>query len=495
MILTTLKELVESNSAAAIILGILFFLITVGLIYFLYRRWFKEWKRIQDDKINYIEGLVSKTDLFQEMEHYITKIGRSGAFTLILLEITNYSDLISAFTERDANGVIIKISEKIRKTLPSTAMMTRFKENQFLILIKNLMEKDSVIEVITKIESAVEEPVKVIGNATINSTSSSGITFYPMHAESVKELLKNVNLSLYVARKNGRNNFVIFSESTQEKELNNLEYYQQITEGIKRKEFTLYYQPVVDIETKKVKSLESLLRWNHPTLGVIPPNKFLNIMEQSGDILWVGEWGFETLIKEYFDLKKAFPDRNFTCSINLSLKQLVDENLASNLVKIIRKYKVEPKNFYFEISDVNYYGKDRMLTANIDKIHELGFGIAIDGFGTDYGFLFNKSNTMPMDAIKLDRGFVSDIEEPMNKKLLQMIQQFATNKKLDVVALGVETQEMALNLLTNGVMYGQGYLYSPPISDTDLMRYLEDNSGDTFVKNELTKEENVNTAI
>ena len=136
-----------------------------------------------------------------------------------------------------------------------------------------------------------------------------------------------------------------------------------------------------------------------------------------------------------------------------------------------------------------------MLTANIDKIHELGFGIAIDGFGTDYGFLFNKSNTLPMDAIKLDRGFVSDIEEPMNKKLLQMIQQFATNKKLDVVAIGVETQEMALNLLTNGVMYGQGYLYSPPISDMDLMRYLEDNSGDTFVKNELTKEENVNSTI
>ncbi len=482
-ILTILFAELKINNAGAVVLSILaFFAILVGL-YFLCRSVIKEFKRIRDEKINLIEGLESKNDLLSDIDYYISKMSTSGSFTLMLIELTSYGDVISAFGERSAVTVLTKAAHKIQSVLPKGCQMTRYKENQFLIFYKNVMDKDIVTEKAELIMEAMQDNIKVMGNANVRLIGNMGITFYPIHARSTKELLKNLNLALYLARKNGNNQFLIYSNDNQ-KEVDNLAYYQQINEGIKQKEFCLFYQPIVDMNSNEVIALEGLLRWNHPTLGVVPPYKFINIMEQSGDIIWVGNWGFESLVKEYFEVTKECPDKKIMFTLNLSPKQLIYENLVNDFAKIVRKYKINTSDFCFEVNEITLYGKDPVLTKNLDKLNELGFKIAIDGYGVDYGMMMTKStNQAPINYIKLDRDFVEQISDPINQKMLDMLLVYSEERQVTIIAQGIETQENVNALKEHKIYYGQGYFYSMPLDAEDSIAYINHeqrrfNSGD-----------------
>jgi EAL domain-containing protein (putative c-di-GMP-specific phosphodiesterase class I) len=285
-------------------------------------------------------------------------------------------------------------------------------------------------------------------------------------------LLENLDMAIYVARKEGYNNYVVYTQNIGEKETENLKYYQEIKDAIRKKEFTLYYQPIVDISSNSVYGFESLLRWKHPEFGVLPPAKFINIMEQTGDIFWIGLWGFEELIKFYAEVKKYYPYQSFFASINVSPRQIYNVNFIEGIAKIAKKYRIDTSKFVFEFAEFTIFEKQEDIKKNIAAIKNFGFKIAIDGMGLDTSILA-KLDKAPIDIIKINRDFLKDYDEDQGmQNVVQMLVEFGKKFGKMIIIEGVENDKAVDIVKKLSISLAQGYHFSAPVSDEDTIRFI-----------------------
>ena len=220
-----------------------------------------------------------------------------------------------------------------------------------------------------------------------------------------------------------------------------LDYYYQIKNAIAKKEFLLYYHPIIDIKSKEVYGVEALLRWNHPEHGLLSPFKFINIMEQSGDIYWVGLWGLESLIKNYYEFKQAYPKSNIKFTFNISPKQLMNEALAVDFQRVLKKYKMNAENIVLEIVEFALFDKHNVVLQNITQLKALGFQFAVDGFGLDYATLA-KLESMPLDTIKLSKEFLNEEHSYVKSRFVNLLVEFAEKNQKTIISEGIENEEM-----------------------------------------------------
>ncbi len=459
------------NDAGEAVISLFVILVVAALVYLLYYTWNKERIRVKQEKAIYIEGLKTKQELQNDISQYISVFGTATSFSVLQIEISGIKDVEAAFGQVEAEKLLVKTAYKILDCLPGNTELARNKENEFILFIKNAHDASYVYELCANIISVVEQPISIMGHASVELNSNIGIVMYPIHGNNYKELMKNLSLAVYVAKKEGINTCSMYSEKSSQEQLGNLEYYQQILDGIKNNQFCLYYQPIVDIETNQIKAFEGLLRWNHPVLGIIPPNKFLNVIEQSGDIKFIGIWSFETMVKQHFEVLQSFPSAKIKFHLNLSPKQLIDENIVNEITRIIKKYKANTENFCFEVIEYAVYDKHPIVSLNIRKLKELGFTIATDNYGVDYSIL-NKIRIMPIDQIKLDKDFLMEDESSINPQLVQLLMKLCAETNKEVIALGVESDEMIEQIKEYGIGIAQGFYYSAPISGDKVVDYI-----------------------
>ncbi len=239
-----------------------------------------------------------------------------------------------------------------------------------------------------------------------------------------------------------------------------MNYYYQIKRAISNKEFELYYQPMLDTTTNQIYAYEALLRWDHPDLGVLSPNKFINIMEQTGDIHWVGMWGLETVIKKQFELKNI----NGTAplfSLNISPKQLMNPTIAEDYNKILKRYKVEASDFILEIGEFLIFEKQQVVFENLVKLKKLNFKLAIDEFGIDISS-FDQLDKMGIDIFKIDFKFIGEDTFSVNR-YMEFFMEYTDKNNKDVVCQGVETATEEVRAKGFGISKMQGYYYSRPM--------------------------------
>jgi EAL domain-containing protein (putative c-di-GMP-specific phosphodiesterase class I) len=324
-----------------------------------------------------------------------------------------------------------------------------------------------------RMKEAASLPIKVMGGTETNHHVSIGIAYYPYHGRNFKQLLNSLNLALYIAKREGGDSIILYSDEMNVQESENVRFYGEIKEAIANKQFMLYYQPIVDIATQHVYGAEALLRWQHPEYGVLSPNKFIHIIEQSGDINWVGNWGIERLIQEYLQLKKMFPGKHFQLSMNLSPKQLANENLIMNFQNLVKKYRVLARNLTLEIIEFAIFEKHDVVKDNLNKLKELGFQIAVDGFAMDHTIL-EKMGSLPIDIIKLDRDFLQEDEETsfLKTRYAEMLIEFAEKNNKKIICEGIENIDMLKKAGEYHINLLQGYYLSKPISEEDFHQYL-----------------------
>ena len=459
------------NDAGAIVISICFALLIAGLTYLLYRSWHKEQERIEQEKANYIDGLKTKLDVETNINNYISMYGSAGTFTLLQIEVDGLGDVQSAFGAKESDNLIIKTAYKIMDILPGGSDLTRLNEGTFLAFVKNINDQGKIFELCNDIIGVIEQPLTLMGHASIVLSSNIGIIMYPVHAAAPKELFKNVALATHVAKRQGINQFAVYSDVPEGEVAGGLEFYQQILDGIKNNQFCLYYQPIMNSKENSIESFEALLRWNHPTLGLISPNKFMNVLEQSGDIKVLGLWSLESMIKSYIEINKTYPSTTIRMHLNLSPKQLTDEMLIGEINRIIKKYKAIPSNIVFEVLEYAIYDNHPVLSSNLKKLKDMGFGIATDNYGVDYGLL-NKIQSMPIDMIKLDRKFLLDEESSINNQLIELLMKVCKDSGKTVIAMGVEDEEMLKKINEFGIDLIQGYYYSAPIPADKLVEYI-----------------------
>lgn len=467
MFLTEITDNVSLTIFLAIIIPIL---VIIGG-YFLYRSVIKENKRYREEVTNYIDGIETKKEINTSISSYISK-QFSSSFSLIFIDVDKFSDVIETFGDDEANKIIYDLASRILHILPKRVEMARLDTDQFLLFLKAEYSKEEVNALARKILALITEPICLFGEDNINITGSISIAIYPNHGNNIKKLMESLDIAMYICKKNGGNQYLMYTEEKGINETENIKYYKQIKSGMENKEFTLYYQPIINCNTNQLYGFEGLLRWNHPELGVLSPHKFISIMEQSGDIIWVGEWGLESLIKEYVEICHN-TNNDIVCSMNLSPKQLVDPSLPVSFQKIIRKYRVPANVIVLEIEEFALYDKHSGIKDNILKLKELGFKIAVDGFGLDFNGI-KRLEELQIDIVKLDKEYLnSDTDTELKKNFIKILLDFAKERNIIIIAECIEDQENLNVVINEGINFVQGYYFSKPIDKEEFEKYVK----------------------
>ncbi len=467
--------LAQMANGLAIMLTFVAIIVTIGLgvlFFFLIKR---NIRIIKEENDVIVESAITKKQMEDSIKSYIKKVDRFGALTLLYIDVDGFSDLNDVFGVEACDQILKEMATRILRSLPYKATFCKYNTDEFLVFIKDEDNKARIEKLTCQINEIINLPYQVMVGETIKITASIGYVTYPIAGTSFEELYANLQLTTYVSKRDGGNRTTAFYATIKEEETGNMLYYQEIKRAIVNKEFVLYYQPIVNLANSAMEGAEALMRWNHPTKGVQAPSTFLKILEQSGDIRWVGEWGLETMVRLQQQFAEKFPLVPMRFSLNLSTKQLLDSTLSNRLIEIMNKNNAKPEKFMLEISDFMMMERIAMIKTNIFKLRDFGFKIAVDGFELD-GQSIQSIQRSPIDVIKLGRSFLKDIDNNfMKERLLQILIKFANDNNKIIISEGVETSNVAKYVKDQGVNIVQGYLFAKPMSQEAFGEYLESN--------------------
>ena len=468
------------SDGAFVFLSLLALVAFLGLLFVLLWSIARERRKFLEEKRSYIDGILSSSEIKSSINQLISKTSFDIPFNIVLLDIDKYSQMVSAFGDKIAKDVIVLLANRFEKTVPFQVQIGRLADDKFLFMFKPEYEFEEVYHVVQQLKAIFDEPVRVSYDVEVSLTTSIALCTYPRHGRNVSQILESLNIAIYTAKRNGGDKVVVYSEDMGQEE-ENIQYYEQVKLAIENKEFKLLYQPIVDVQTEKVVAAEALLRWEHPKLGMINPKEFLNILESSGDIYWVGIWGLESMIEEYSAIKSMYPYKEISLSINLSMKQLLNERLVIDFMKILKKYKVQAKSFILELEEFIMFERHDKIRNTILKLREAGFKIAVDGFSFDHNTLL-KIEQLPIDYIKLDSNFIQNDSKEIMKHLTNLLITFAKEHNITIIAERIEELETVEHFKEYNINLIQGYLISKPISADAFVTFIGD---DTNVSEKL----------
>jgi len=461
-----------------IFLTILAILVTIALMLLMGWRFLKEREKNIQEKKAFVEGVMSKSEIYSVIDSTIGKNQYGKPFGVALVDIDSFSQLSNAFGEKIIKDIINTLVKRFIKSAPFNTHIGRIDDDKFVFLFPGDVEIEDILNCMALIRSQIKLPITVTYDTDVTVTASISIATYPRHGRSATKLIESLNIAVYSAKRDGGDRIVLYSEELSEKEGDNLQYYEDVKRGIKNKEFILHYQPIVDINENKVIAAEGLLRWDHSRLGLLNPKDFINILEQSGDIYLIGILGLENLIEQSNAIKQKYPNIKFSLSMNLSPKQLINEKLAVDFQRLLKKYRVQAKDFIIEIEEFLLFEKQENIRKSILKLKELGFRIAVDSFAIDHNTL-TRVEKLPTDIIKVDTTVLENESNEIMKNLTEILFTYAKSKNITLVAEKVETLEQVEYLKEHGVVFNQGYLFSKPISKEELYDLIDDD--DDFV--------------
>ncbi len=468
--------LVELNDFAVYGIVALIIVLTIGVIYLLIRGIKKDmYERTSgnDDYFSSVKGLKSRSQLIDELNSYIDTHA-NPELTLIYADLDNFKGINDAFGQRQGDVVLTTIAKNLVNILPRYASIANFAGDDFIIFMRGDFTNERVESFINEIQKAISKPIKIFDDE-VSLSASIGIVQAPYNGRHTNILLSNLEVAMYVSKREGKNRYTFFDAELSDKEADNASYYKQVKRAIARNEFTLYYQPIVDLNNGEIVGMESLIRWNHPDMGVIQPAKFLNILEQTGDINWVGIWGFETIIKFSIEWKKTFPESKAIFSFNLSPKQLMSTTIIDDFRRILKKYKEEASNFCLEIIEFALFERFGQIKDNLFNLKNMGFKIAIDDFGLDYSTL-NRLEQLSVDVIKLNRRFAVNTKESyLSEKITEMLAEYADKQNKMVIVEGIEDFDTVSYFSNLGIKLGQGYYFSEPKPSRNIIEDYKNN--------------------
>lgn len=485
--------LVSGGAALSVTLIALVVVIGLGVLFYFLIRY--NFNKFHEETDNLTKQTITKAEMDKAITNHIKRVGRFGEFTLIYLDIDNFTSMNDIFGREQCQEFLTEIAGRFVKRFPYRTVISNFKDDEFMIFIKDNLTYEQVCKVCNQLLSDVRQKLFVSTTDSISLTASAGICMYPSCGRTHDELLKNLELATYISKREGGNKYTMYYRALSSDEVENYHFFLEIKKAIANKEFCLYYQPIINLNTDNLYGFEALMRWNHPEQGVLPPAKFIDIMEKSGDIYWVGKWGLELLCQKYNELQPLVDD-DFHLTLNLSTKQLTYDNLADELILVCKKGQVSPTKIVLEVSGFAMFEKMENVKQNLLKLRDAGFIIAVDGFDLDYATI-TKIAKEPIDMIKISRNFfaneisndtnnprpISSDEEKVKEELAEqkelkekfakMLIESANVARRVVVSEGVETKEQEQYVLGLGVSYGQGYYYSKPISSEETQEFIK----------------------
>ena len=405
------------------------------------------------DRRVFLERLARAIELAREHEDF--------AFVVLLVEIDRHAQIRDSFGLPAANEVLALMARRLRESLRPDDLLFRYSNHRFAIVLEDIDEPSFGTHIADRIHERVAEPFEVEGSTTY-TTVSIGMTSSAHTYQQVEELITDVSAAVDSARERGRNRHEIYDTSMRIESRTLLALEMAMRRALDHEQFQLHYQPIVDLDGRRLLGFESLLRWEHPERGAISPGEFIPIAEDTGMIVPMGRWVLRRAVRQLHSWREEFNADELTVSVNLSAKQLRDPLLLESIDSVLAETRIDPTSLKLELTESVMLEQAEHVMALLQEIRARGVEVWLDDFGTGYSSL-GYLHRFPVDGLKIDRTFVSPLDGwPQSATMVRTILGLAQNLGLRVVAEGIETEVQAKQLEDLGCRHGQGWLFGRP---------------------------------
>jgi len=390
---------------------------------------------------------------------------------LLFVDLDHFKDINDSIGHHAGDVLLKRVADRLRQCLRECDTVSRMGGDEFSLVLEDIASIQQVSTVAKRILHNLAEPF-LIENQEIFTSASVGITIFPFDDNAEGALLQHADIAMYQAKHQGGNTYRYYLGGMGAQVASRSSLANDLRQGLAKEEFFLHYQPLVDLHTSRIIGLESLVRWQHPTRGLIPPGQFIPIAEQIGFIGQLGQW---VLQKACTDMGTISQDgvAEIRVAVNVSGRQFRNKNLVEKIQKVLDQSEIAPGMLELELTENVLMDDSSNQTATLDKIKKMGVKISIDDFGTGYSS-FRYLQTFPIDTLKIDRSFIQDLpHNGHNASLVASMIDMGHSMGLTVLAEGVETEEQAQFLKAHDCDRAQGFFFARPQSLDALMPVLK----------------------
>lgn len=405
--------------------------------------------------------------ILQEHQH-----GVRDGFAVLFVDLDRFKDVNDTLGHLTGNRLLREVAHRLVTCVRPSDLVARMGGDEFAIVLTPLADASVAVTLAERLQAALAAPVTV-GDTEIVPGASIGVAIGHLRHALVDEVLRDADLAMYEAKAQGRGRYVVFDDRLNEKVASRLTLEADLRRAIAEDQLSLAYQPIFDLPTRRIKSLEALVRWNHPRAGSISPDLFVRLAEETGQIGALTDWVLERALAQLAGWHQQLPrDRLPTLHVNISGSDLGRSTMAANVQGMLARHGLAPRLLTLEITETTLMGRLTDALQCMRQLREIGVRFSIDDFGTGYSSLAYLG-TLPIDSLKIDRSFVQGMQQaPHNAEIVRAVLNLGTTLGRTVIAEGIETEAQLQALRDMGVPLGQGYVVSRPLAPEAVLNAL-----------------------
>ena len=393
-------------------------------------------------------------------------------FCILFLDLDRFKNINDSLGHPCGDELLILVARRLEGCIRQMDMVARFGGDEFAILLDAIENPSDAIRVAEKVQQEISAPFKLHNHEAV-ITASIGVALSASDYSEAEDMIRDADTAMYRAKDHGKARYEIFDTAMHTRAVTLLRLESDLRRALEREELCVYYQPIVSIASGELHGFEALVRWQHPERGLISPDQFIAVAEETGLILSLG---LGVLRESCNQLRRwqqrSVSDRNLTISVNLSAKQLSQSDLIEKVEEVLTESGIDPWQLKLEITETVVMENAELAAVTLARLRGLGVRLSIDDFGTGYSSL-SYLNRFPVDTLKIDRSFVTRLNQgDENVEIVKTIVMLAGNLGMQVIAEGVETADQLQQLTLLKCQYAQGYLFSKPLAATDADMFL-----------------------
>jgi diguanylate cyclase (GGDEF)-like protein/PAS domain S-box-containing protein len=422
-----------------------------------------------------LTGLPNRALFLDRLERVGTHSRRHGtrAYAVLFLDVDRFKVINDSLGHLIGDQLLVAVARRLQECMRDEDTVARFGGDEFAILITDIDDASDATRVTERIQQELRTPFTLEGNE-IYATVSVGIALSSSGYERPEEVLRDADIAMYRAKTGGRSRYEVFDRAMHRQALGLLQLETDLRRGLERSEFLLHYQPIIALDTGALTGFEALVRWQHPTRGLLPPAEFIQVAEETGAIVPLGWWVLREACRQMTEWHAQGADPALNISVNVSAQQFAQPDLIERIDEAIAATQIDPHRLKLEITESVMMQSAGAASTAFEELRSRGIQLCIDDFGTGYSSL-SYLHRFPIDTLKIDRSFISNLgEEGSSLELIETIVALSRILGLEAVAEGVETPEQLETVRRLGSSFAQGYGISIPLPADGAEQFIRD---------------------
>jgi diguanylate cyclase (GGDEF)-like protein/PAS domain S-box-containing protein len=417
---------------------------------------------------------IANRVLFRDrVEHALSKLIRNHvSIAVLFLDLDNFKAINDSLGHAAGDKLLVAVAGRLQDCLRNSDTAARLGGDEFAVLIESVTHSEEAVNIADRILAVFSQPFSIEGNEVYVS-ASIGIASGSVDTLGPEELLRNADLAMYLAKGRGKGKYIVFEPKMHEALMERIELEGDLRRGIEDKEFTIHYQPIFDLQSRKMVGMEALVRWLHPRFGLLPPMKFIPLAEETNLIVPLGEWILGEACRQMQEWRGQFGSvADVSVTVNISIRQFMQKELVDIVAKALKASGLPPQSLILEITESFMLQDTESTILKLHDLKKLGIRLAIDDFGTGYSSL-SYLQRFPIDILKIDKSFVDKLGQGSEgNAVARAIIMMGDSLNLRTIAEGIEHPEQIVALQDLGCESGQGFHFAKPLSKEDMDAYL-----------------------